>query len=298
MKKPVLLVAAIIAATPALAATDISAKSGIKHSYLACDYCQNKDFIIDKDGKVIWEYDLPVPQDGWVLPNGNLLLSNVRGCQEVTRDKKVVWEYKSPEGTEIHNCQPLPNGRVLIAENGTKRLMEIDKDGVIRKELKIDCATSGTHMHFRMARKLTNGHYLIAFVGEHIVKEFDTDGVLLREIKTPGDCYSCVRLPNGNTLIGCGDGHKVIEVDPKDKVVWSLDENEIPGIPLRFCAGVQRLPNGNTIVCNWGGHGYIDKQPCVFEITKDKKVVWKVDDYKTFEALATVFIIDEPGILR
>lgn len=294
-----LIICPCVAGAAQSKAVDISDKSGVKHAFLACDYSQNKDFIVGSDGKVLWEYDLPVPQDGWVLPSGNLLLSNIRGVQEVTRGKKIVWEYKSPDGTEIHNCQPLPNGRVLIAENGTKRIIEVDRAGVIRKELKIDTITPDTHMHFRMARKLANGNYLIAFVGEHVVREFNTDGEIVREIKTPGDCYSAVRLPNGNTLIGCGDGHKVIEVDPKDKIVWSLEENDIPGIPLRFAAGVQRLPNGNTTVCNWGGHGHIGKQPLIFEITRDKKVVWKVDDHKTFRAISSMFLMDgQSGIIR
>jgi hypothetical protein len=87
----------------------------------------------------------------------------------------------------------------------------------------------------------------------------------------------------------------VIEVDPQDKVVWSLDENDLPGNPLRFVAGIQRLPNGNTVVCNWGGHGHVGQQPEVVEVTPDKKVVWQVDDYKTFKTISGIQILDVKG---
>lgn len=276
-------------------AVDISAQSGVRHTVLCADYCQNKYLVVSTEGKILWDYDAPVPQDAWVLPNGNFLLTNIRGVQEVTKDKRVVWEYKSPDGTEVHNCQPLPNGRVMIAECGTSRIIEVDRGGVIRKELKLDNGAPDVHSQFRMVRKLANGHYLTAYYGEDAVKELDEDGVVIHTIQTPGNPYGAIRLPNGNTLIGCGDGHRVIEIDRKDRIVWRVEENDIPGIPLRFVAGVQRLPNGNTIVSNWGGHGHIGEQPLVFEITRDKKVVWKIDDRKHFVALANIYLMDGPG---
>ncbi len=267
----------------------------VRHAFVCTDNGQNKILAVSAEGKVEWEFSTPFPQDVWKLPNGHFLFSNVRGVQEVSQDKTVVWEYKSPEGTEVHNCQPLPGGRVLICEGGSKRLMEIDRAGIVQKEFKVDTSVTSPHMQFRIARKLKNGHYLIAFVGEHLLRELDGDGKVVRTIPTPGDVFVGVRLPNGNTLIGCGDGHKVIEVDPKDKVVWSLDENEIPGIPLRFVADVQRLPNGDTVVCNWGGHGHIGQQPLIFEVTPDKQVVWKVEDNSQFRTISSVQILDVRG---
>ncbi len=274
----------------------IALAAGVKHPFLCADNGNGKVFVVSADGKVEWEFPAGVPQDVWRLPNGNYLFSHTRGVKEVTPDaaKKVVWEYKSPDKTEVHNCQPLPDGSVFIAECGTSRFIEIDREGKIVKELKIE-TQGGTHRQFRLARKLPSGHYLAALNGERIVREYDGDGKVLRTIQVPGDPYAALRLPNGNTLISCGDGHKVIEVDPQDKVVWSLDENDLPGNPLRFVAGIQRLPNGNTVVCNWGGHGHVGQQPEVFEVTPDKKVVWQVDDYKTFKTISGIQILDVKG---
>ncbi len=60
-------------------------------------------------------------------------------------------------------------------------------------------------------------------------------------------------------------------------------------------AGLQRLPNGNTVVCNWGGHGHVGKQPLMFEVTRDKKVVWKLEAYMQLRTPSHVQILDVPG---
>jgi hypothetical protein len=62
--------------------------------------------------------------------------------------------------------------------------------------------------------------------------------------------------------------------------VWEVKENDVPGNPLAFASGLQRLANGNTVICNWQGHIDGGTSPQVFEITRDKKVVWEVRDAK------------------
>ena len=280
----------------AFAAAPTPPKS-VTHPFLCADYGSGKVRVVSAEGKVAWEIAAPGCQDVWLLPSGNYLFSHTRGVKEVTPDaeKKVVWEYKSPDGSEVHTCQPLPDGAVFICECGTRRLIEVGRDGKIRKEIKIETATKGAHGQFRIARKLANGNYLVAFTGDRLVREFDGEGKAVRTIEVPGNPYEALRLPGGNTLIACGDGHKLIEVDAEDKVVWSIDENEIPGHPLRFVAGMQRLPNGNTVVCNWGGHGHIGEQPLIFEVTRDKQVVWKVEAYDRFRTISGVQLLDIEG---
>ncbi len=90
------------------------------------------------------------------------------------------------------------------------------------------------------------------------------------------------------------DGHRVIEVDPQDRVVWEVKQDDIPGNALGFVAGLQRLPNGNTVICNWSGHGGAKDQPQVFEITRDKKVVWEVRDPR-LNLISSINILDAGG---
>jgi hypothetical protein len=102
-------------------------------------------------------------------------------------------------------------------------------------------------------------------------------------------------LPNRHLLIALGDGHKVIEVDEKEKVVWELNENDLPEHPLRLMAGFQRLPNGNTVFCNYLGHGHLGKQAHVFELTPDKKVVWSFTDHVNFKTINQIQLLDVKG---
>jgi len=151
------------------------------------------------------------------------------------------------------------------------------------------------HNQFRATRKLANGHYLVTFKGEGKIVELDGDGKMLREIKVPGDPHGAFALPDGHLLVTCGDGHTVLEFDAREKVVWQLNENDLPGNPLRLMAGAQRLPNGNTVFCVYLGHGHLGEQPQVIEVTRDKKVVWQVDDHAQFKTINQIQLLDIPG---
>ena len=266
----------------------------LPHAFICTDYGGNKVCLVSAKGEIEWEYKAARPQDAWMLANGNILLTHVRGVQEVTRDKKVVWEYKTKRGNEIHACQPLPNGVVMIAESGPFRIIEVDRAGKIVKEVKLTTKCKNAHGQNRGARKLANGNYLVGQYSDKVVREYDPTGKIVRDFPARMG-FMGIRLPNGNTLISTGDGHRVIEVDPKGEVVWEIKENDLPGNPLRFVAGMQRLPNGNTLICNWGGHGHVGKQPQIFEVTRDKKVVAELSDWKRFQTISGVFVIGVKG---
>ena len=266
------------------------------HPFLACDYNSSRVCVVSATGQIEWEYACKKPQDCWRLPSGNYLFCHLNGALEVTPAKKVVWEYQAPAGVEVHACQPLPNGRVLLVEGGTSRIIEVDRQGHIAKEVKLTTLPSITaHNQFRGTRKLPNGHYLVCFKGEGKVVELSGRGKVLREIKVSGDPHEVVPVRWGHLLISCGDGHKVVEVDRKGRIVWELKEHDLPGNTLRLMAGCQRLPNGNTICCNYLGHGHIGEQPQFFEVTPDKQVVWQFRDDLHFKTINQVQLLDVPG---
>lgn len=264
--------------------------------FLACDHNGGKVCVVAADGTIQREIPAKNPQDCWRLPNGNLLFCFVNGARELAADGRTVWEYQAPEKVEVHSCQPLPNGRVLVVECGTSRLIEVDRAGKIAKEIPLHTAPGiHTHNQFRGARKASNGHYFVCFKGEGKVVELDGNGKTVREIKVPGDPHEVVPLARGHLLITCGDGHKVLELDRREKVVWELNENDLPGNPLRLLAGCQRLPNGNTVICNYLGHGHIGEQPQFFEVTRDKKVVWEFKDHAHFKTINQIQVLDVAG---
>lgn len=266
------------------------------HPFICCDHNGGRVCVVSAEGKVEWEYACKAPQDCWKLPNGNYLFCFVSGALELTPDKKKVWEYQAPEKVEVHACQPLPDGRVLVVEGGTSRIIEVDREGKIAKEIRlVTLPTITAHNQFRGTRKAKNGHYFVCFKGEGKIVELDGDATVLRSIKVPGDPHEVVPLPEGHLLITCGDAHKVIELDAQEKVVWELNENDVPGNPLRLLAGCQRLPNGNTVIANYLGHGHIGEQPEFFEITRDKQLVWAFRDDAQFKTINQIQFLDVPG---
>ncbi len=267
----------------------------VSHSFLCTDYGANMIRIVSAQGEIVWEHRVDRPQDAWQLPNGNVLFTHLRGVKEITRGKEIVWEYQTEKPNEVHSCQPLPKDVVMVGLSGPCEILEVGRDGAILKTVKLKSDKKNVHGQMRQVRKLRNGHYLVGHTADRVVREYDPNGKVLRTISVPGNPFGGVRLPNGNTLIACGDGHGIVEVDPDDNIVWRINENDLDGHPLRFVAGTQRLPNGNTVVCNWGGHGHVGEQPQIFEVTRDKKVVWQIFDYEKFSTISHIQVLDVKG---
>jgi hypothetical protein len=272
-------------------------QTGKGHRFVCTDYSQGKVFIVSEDGKAEWEYRTGNCNDLWVLPNGNFLFNTGKGVREVTRDKRVVFDYQSP--SEIYACQRLPNGNTFIGECNAGRLLEVAPDGKVVKEVRLlPEGKDGGHIYIRNARRLENGHYLVAHYGAQMVREYDAEGKIVKEIPAAGGPHSVARLPDGHTLISCGDmkgGSRVFEVDQEGRTVWEVKGEELPGISLKFMTGFQRLPNGNTVMSNWLGHGQFGKAPHLIEVTPDKKVVWTFADHKTMQTISSVILLDVPG---
>jgi hypothetical protein len=227
-----------------------------------------------------------------------VVFSFSKGVREVTPAKTTVWEYLVPSGCEAHACQPLPNDQFLIGEahgDGTSYLYEMGRDKKITKTIPIK-VTGAAHDQFRQVRKTPAGTYIVTFqrTGGQ-AQEYDGTGKLLRSF--PCGRFVGIRLPDGNTLIACGDDHRIIEVDAADKIVWEVKETDIPNNKLLFVAGLQRLANGNTVVANWGGHVGSVAAPQVFEITRDKKVVWEVKDAK-LSYISSISILDSDALVE
>ncbi len=261
------------------------------HPFLCADTRTGSVMKVGRDGEIFWSYSVPQVHDVWGLKNGNVLLASTKlGVQEVSPDKKVVWRYKAGKKDRTYSCQPLSDGAVLVGISGKpNRFIEVNRDGVVTKTVEVKAKGS-----IRLVRKTKSGNCVVAARSEKKVQVYDTSGALIREIAVPG-AYHAVELDNGNILVGCMDGHMVLEIDPNDKIVWQIAENELHGIPLRTVGGLQRLPNGNTVIINYAGADYIGQQPQIIEVTRDKKVVWQVFDNEQLCTPAHVQLLDLPG---
>ncbi len=264
--------------------------------------------IVKPDGATEWEMTWGGIHDIHVLKNGHILVQ--QGAAKVAEidpaTKQVVWSYDSAtqngnsgKKVEVHAFQPLDNGRLMIAESGPARIIEVDRDGKLLKEMKLKVTHPNPHTDTRLVRKLTTGNYLVCHEGDGFVREYDgkgKSGEIVWEYEVPlfgkqpkgghgpeafgNKCFAAVRLPNGHTLIATGNGHSVLEVTADKQIVWKVEQNDLPGITLAWVTTLEVLPNGNYLIgnCHAGPH-----QPQLIELNpKTKEVVWKFERHATF----------------
>jgi len=256
----------------------LTAQEKIKHSYLVLG---GKTAIIDENDQVVWEY-AGGSRDGFVLPNGNVLLAYGNRVEEVDRMGKVLWKYElDPINREIGTAQRLYNGNTLITELGSKpRLLEFDSEAqVIRNEFPLQPETDNAHMQTRMARQLRSGNFLVPHLLAFAVKEYTPSGKIVRTFKTDLESiggrpaenwpFTAIRLDDGNTLISLTHGNKVIEINQAGEIVWQVNNQDVNGLFKDPC-GCQRLANGNTVV---GSHA-ANQGISMVEVNVDKKIVW------------------------
>jgi outer membrane protein assembly factor BamB len=258
--------------------------------------------IVDAAGKVEWDMPWGGIHDLHVLPNGNIMVQ--QGASKVVeidrKTRKVVWSYDSAnmngnkgKPVEVHAFQPLGDGKVMIAESGIGRIIEVDRAGKIEREIKLKVKKADAHRDTRLVRKLADGHYLVCHEGDGAVREYDSKGTVVWEYAVPlfgqkprgghgpeawgNQTFAALRLKNGNTLITTGNGHSVIEVTPKKEIVWQVRQKDLPNIVLAWVTTIEVLPNGNYIIGNChAGKG----QPLLVEIEPaSKRVVWTFDQF-------------------
>ncbi len=267
---------------------------------------RGRSVVVERSGEVSWEMPWGGIHDLHVLPNGNYL--TLEGAARVVeidpKEKKVVWRYDAANSNgnegkriEIHSVALLENGRIMVAESGAGRIIEIDRDGKLLKEIKLVLDDPNPHTDTRLVNVLKNGNYLVAHEADGVAREYDCEsGKVVWEYAVPmfgrdakgghgpeafgNRLFSAIRRENGNTLIATGNGHSVIEVTPDKEIVWELHQNDLPNIRFAWVTTLNVLENGNFLIGNChAGQG----QPILVEIDpKTKKVVWTLDRHKDF----------------
>ena len=199
-----------------------------------------------------------------LLPNGNFLLhTGPATVVEMTPEKEVVWKYEAkPKAgykgrVEVHAFQRLADGNTMIAESGNaphhrggQGRQDRQGDAADGREARAATATRG------WSASSTTATTSSATRATACVREYDDDGKVVWEYKldlggrprrrataprgTAPSVFGALRLPNGNTLIGGGNNNRVLEVTPEGKIVWSIDQKELPGITLAWVTTLQR----------------------------------------------------------
>jgi hypothetical protein len=289
-------------------------QTGPGRRVIAADDSTRTLAAIGPDGRVEWKMPCRQIHDLHLLPDGHLLYQDGwTRVVEVDADRKHVWQYdakgngNAQRGVEVHAFQRLPDGTTMIVESGPARIIEVDRAGTVVREIPLKVDSPSTHSDTRNARKTAAGTYLVAHEKDGVIREYDAAGKVVWEYDVPlfdrprkgghgpeafGDqVYSAERLENGNTLIGTGNGHSVLEVTPAKEIVWKLEQNDLPGITLAWVTQVRRLPSGNTLVVNCHAGS---ANPQIIEVTPQKEVMWTFKDFKTFGNSLPVALVFEP----
>jgi outer membrane protein assembly factor BamB len=256
---------------------------------VGASYGKNLLAICNAHGDVLWRYETAGPQTGHaghhdlqLLANGNILFHDSWSTtQEITLGKEIVWKYDSSsmngnagKAVDVHAFARLDNGDTVIVESGVGRIIHVDQQGQLVKAVPLG---EDGRKHTRLMRRLDNGHYLVCAENPGVVTEYDADGHVVWEYNVGTRVFGAIRLRNGNTLICSGNGNSVLEVTPEKKIVWDITKS-VPGtgITLGWMTDLQELPNGNFAIGNChAGEG----QPQIFEITRDRQVVWQFNEW-------------------
>jgi hypothetical protein len=228
----------------------------------------------DSQGKTIWEYKGKNCHDIWKLESGNVLFADGEVKEVNPETNEIVFHFKSKatKGGGAFSCQRLKNGRTLIGENSTCRVLEVDKAGKILFSLQLKDYKEENHHNLRMVRKLDNGNYLACHSGKNLVREYTPKGDVVLELKTDELAFSAVRLKNGNTMVG----HigKVTEFDSKGNRVWEFTKKDVADIKLGKITGIHVQKDGTVVIGIYGANN-TDQGAAVFAVNRKKEILWR-----------------------
>jgi len=274
-----------------------AADAAIKHRLLFTEYGKgpNRFVELDADGKMVWEFKPPSTTVIFqALPNGNILFGyggTPTGVREITSRGETVFDFVS-KSHQVFGCERLANGNTLVAEQDPCQAVEVNPQGEIVHITPLTTNVKGFHLQVRNVHKLANGNILAAHEGEGAVREVDPSGTVVWEYTGVTNTGEAQRLANGNTLICCGTQKRIIEVTPDKQIAWEFTAADAPELNITWVSSVQPLTNGNLLVGNFI-RGQEGKAAHAFEVTRDKKVVWKWDDHSLIKSLTTVRVIGE-----
>lgn len=251
--------------------------------------------MLSGEGKTLWEYPTALTHDVWLLPSGNVLFADGASVTEVTPEKKVVFKYQSEQqkGGGTYACQRLENGRTMVGENSTGRVLEVDPAGKVVFTLQTSPFKPGEHHNLRMVRKLANGNYLVCHSGARVVKEYTPKGDVVWQVTPPGRlAFAAVRTPKGTTFVSSLE--QVTEYDAAGKVLWQCTREELAEGKVTNLTGMHLLPNGNLAIGCY--QAYKNGEGCgLFEITREKKFVWRYCNPSSDGTMMAVQVLDAHG---
>lgn len=155
--------------------------------------------------------------------------------------------------------------RYPVVSTGSGRVFLLSTDGTTKR-----ICNGGTNVHDVWS--LSNGNVLVS--GGNIVAEYNAKGRRVFKYKSRnqvgGGTFSAQRLENGNTVISENSTGKILEVDQKGKILFSLQTSYQTDNQHHHLRMVRKLANGNYLTCHSGDQ-------LVREYRADATVAWEIN---------------------
>ncbi len=273
----------------------------VEHSQLG-ELLPNGNLLVDNygagvkeltpQGKAVWNWSGNYHHDFERLENGNTLLLTAedtpvvpgyyrKGYQpdhmrsdvvlEVDRSGRTVWRFSFLDHLEeISELAGWPQ---------PVRYAKRDPDGKEVESRPADWAHTNTIESLpdtplgREDERFREGNLLFSFRALDTIGVIDRDRERIAWAWGPGILdgqHQPTMVDNGNILLFDNGTYRnysqILEIEPSSgRIIWKYENGSEFYSPFR--SGVQRLDNGNTLICE-------SDSGRIFEITKDKKVVW------------------------
>jgi len=162
------------------------------------------------------------------IPRGSRDLQIIEGNKVLVSHGNGAGEYDLVTGKKhwaIESFQSINSARRLPDGNtllGGRGPGGIHIYTVDRKGKKLDELVLKGLRDFRLMRRLKNGNILLTVAKPNRVIEIDPRGKIVWQAKIPGKGYKAVRLPCGNTLVSTAGAAVIVELDADGKTVSSV----------------------------------------------------------------------------
>src|SRR2546425_1360563 len=260
---------------------------------LITDQFNNRVIEIDRAGDIVWQFGngphdtsanaIAGTNDAERVPGGLTLMSGTgvppgvttnckkSGCVDnrvllVDRGDNIVWQYgqfgvtgfgPNQLNTPVQNTY-LPNGHVLITDQGNERIIEVDRstNTIVWEYGQNGVVGSGPNQlnNPNSAELLLNGNILIADENNNRAIEVthNTPSNIVATFTVQGTASGMAfasRLANGDTLLTDSNNARIVEVNTNDQVVWQYFTNtDAKSNPSPLPTRAVELASGNILI--------------------------------------------------
>ncbi len=271
---------------------------GSAQRFLIADQFNNRVIEVDPAGKILWHFGRgpnDVSASSIIGVNdaqrvGELTLmagtgapagsepACPNGCADnrvilVDPSGEIVWQYgkfgvtgagRNELSSPVQNTW-LPNGHVLITDQGNQRVIEVERrtKTIVWQYGTTGVAGSGPNQlqDPNSAELLANGHVLISDENNNRAIEVNRAHQILATYTAHGTVNGVAfasRLPDGHILITDSNNNRIVEVDAADNLVWEYATNTEPASnPDPLPTRAVRLKDGTTLISDQFNHRVI-----------------------------------------